>query len=113
MASTSSSKVDFDPLFSKFYAEVSCAIAYQSRRLVLQVKDIEKRDAAMTPKDQINRLLRPGNKYFNLNPFEVLRVDPNMTLEEMKKVYRRVSIFFAFRRLLDANFVADVNSRSP
>lgn len=38
---------------------------------VLQVKQIEKRDSVLTPKQQIERLLRPGSSYFNLNPFEV------------------------------------------
>lgn len=36
-----------------------------------QVKQIEKRDSVLTSKQQIDRLLRPGSTYFNLNPFEV------------------------------------------
>lgn len=40
----------------------------------LQVKQIEKRDSVLTPKQQIERLLRPGSSYFNLNPFEVIFV---------------------------------------
>ena len=36
-----------------------------------QVKQIEKRDSVLTSKQQIDRLLRPGASYFNLNPFEV------------------------------------------
>uniref|UniRef100_A0A8C0UX93 Uncharacterized protein n=1 Tax=Cyanistes caeruleus TaxID=156563 RepID=A0A8C0UX93_CYACU len=39
--------------------------------LVLQVKQIEKRDSVLTSKNQIDRLTRPGSSYFNLNPFEV------------------------------------------
>lgn len=46
----------------------------------------------MTPKQQIDRLLRPGSTYFNLNPFEVLQVDPESGLDEIKKKYRRLSI---------------------
>lgn len=46
----------------------------------------------MTPKQQIERLLRPGSTYFNLNPFEVLQVEPDATLDEIKKKYRRLSI---------------------
>jgi len=38
-----------------------------------EVKQIEARDAVMTPTQQIDRLLRPGSTYFNLNPFEVLQ----------------------------------------
>lgn len=37
----------------------------------LQVKAIEKRDAVLTSSQQIERLLRPGSTYFNLNPYEV------------------------------------------
>lgn len=57
-----------------------------------EVKEIEKRDAVLTPKQQIERLLRPGSTYFNLNPFEVLQVDPDSSLDEIKKKYRRLSI---------------------
>lgn len=57
-----------------------------------EVKEIEKRDSVLTPKQQIERLLRPGSTYFNLNPFEVLQVDPDASLDEIKKKYRRLSI---------------------
>lgn len=57
-----------------------------------EVKEIEKRDSVLTPKQQIERLLRPGSTYFNLNPFEVLQVEPEATLDEIKKKYRRLSI---------------------
>lgn len=46
----------------------------------------------MTPKQQIERLLRPGSTYFNLNPFEVLQVEPETAIEEIKRKYRRLSI---------------------
>uniref|UniRef100_A0A673FRW8 J domain-containing protein n=1 Tax=Sinocyclocheilus rhinocerous TaxID=307959 RepID=A0A673FRW8_9TELE len=39
-----------------------------------EVKQIEKRDSVLTSKQQIDRLLRPGASYFNLNPFEVISV---------------------------------------
>lgn len=58
---------------------------------MLQVKEIEKRDAVLTPKQQIDRLLRPGSSYFNLNPFEVLQIDPESSIEDVKKKYKRVS----------------------
>lgn len=57
-----------------------------------EVKEIEKRDSVLTPKQQIERLLRPGSTYFNLNPFEVLNVDPDTSLDDIKKNYRRLSI---------------------
>jgi len=57
-----------------------------------EVKQIEKRDSVLTPKQQIERLLRPGSSYFNLNPFEVLQIDPDVTDEEIKKRFRQLSI---------------------
>ncbi|KAJ0178703.1 hypothetical protein K1T71_005478 [Dendrolimus kikuchii] len=57
-----------------------------------EVKEIEKRDSVLTPKQQMERLLRPGSTYFNLNPFEVLQVEPDASLDEIKKKYRRLSI---------------------
>ncbi|XP_047510535.1 dnaJ homolog subfamily C member 8 [Pieris napi] len=73
MSSSSNKKESFE----EFYSEV---------------KEIEKRDSVLTPKQQIERLLRPGSTYFNLNPFEVLQVEPDATLDEIKKKYRRLSI---------------------
>lgn len=46
----------------------------------------------MTSKQQIDRLLRPGSTYLNLNPFEVLQIDPELPIDEVKKKYRRLSI---------------------
>ncbi|XP_071384126.1 dnaJ homolog subfamily C member 8 [Centroberyx affinis] len=66
-----------DELFQHFYTEV---------------KQIEKRDSVLTSKQQIDRLLRPGASYFNLNPFEVLQIDPEATDEELKKRFRALSI---------------------
>lgn len=56
------------------------------------MKQIEKRDAVLTSEQQINRLLRPGSTYFNLNPFEVLQLEPEATVLEIKKKYRSLSI---------------------
>nr|DBA33706.1 TPA: hypothetical protein GDO54_001347 [Pyxicephalus adspersus] len=66
-----------DDAFSTFYTEV---------------KQIEKRDSVLTPKQQIERLTRPGSSYFNLNPFEVLQLDPEATDEDLKKRFRQLSI---------------------
>uniref|UniRef100_A0A668SQ00 DnaJ homolog subfamily C member 8 n=1 Tax=Oreochromis aureus TaxID=47969 RepID=A0A668SQ00_OREAU len=66
-----------DELFQNFYTEV---------------KQIEKRDSVLTSKQQIDRLLRPGASYFNLNPFEVLQIDPEATDDELKKRFRALSI---------------------
>lgn len=55
------------------------------------MKAIEKRDSVLTSEQQIERLLRPGSTYFNLNPFEVLQLEPDSTLEVIKKKYRSLS----------------------
>lgn len=68
---------DKDTKFDEFYTEV---------------KEIEKRDSVLTPKQQIERLLRPGATYRNLNPFDVLQVEPDTPIDEIKKKYRRLSI---------------------
>merc|ERR1712126_506924 len=57
-----------------------------------EVKEVEKRDECLTPAAQIERLTKPGHTYRNLNPFEVLQVDPDQSLEEVKKKFRRMSI---------------------
>ncbi|KAG5881600.1 hypothetical protein JTB14_030930 [Gonioctena quinquepunctata] len=66
-----------DTKFNEFYTEV---------------KEIEKRDSVLTPKQQIDRLLRPGSTYRNLNPYDVLQVEPETAIDEIKKKYRRLSI---------------------
>jgi DnaJ homolog subfamily C member 8 len=57
-----------------------------------EVKAIEKRDSVLTSEQQIERLMRPGSTYFNLNPFEVLQVDPETPLDDIRKKYKRLSI---------------------
>ena len=57
-----------------------------------EVEQIEKRDSVLMSKNQIERLTRPGSSYFNLNPFEVLQIDPKVTYEEIKKRFRQLSI---------------------
>lgn len=56
------------------------------------MKQIEARDSVLTSDQQINRLLRPGSTYFNLNPFEVLQVEPDTPVEQIKKKYRSLSL---------------------
>lgn len=57
-----------------------------------EVKSIEKADSKYTSEQQITRLLRPGSTYANLNPFEVLLVDPSDPVENAKKQYKKLSI---------------------
>nr|CDS31055.1 dnaj subfamily c [Hymenolepis microstoma] len=68
---------DDNSLFSQFYSEV---------------KVIEKRDSTLTPKQQIDRLNRPGCTYFNLNPFDVLQIDPDVKMSDIKSRYRQMSL---------------------
>jgi len=57
-----------------------------------ELKQVEAKDSSLTPKQQIDRLLKPGYTYRNLNPFEVLQVDPDLKIDEVKKKFRRLSI---------------------
>uniref|UniRef100_A0A3B3BM38 DnaJ homolog subfamily C member 8 n=1 Tax=Oryzias melastigma TaxID=30732 RepID=A0A3B3BM38_ORYME len=77
-----------------WYPHTSPVLSSLLSRLLprLQVKQIEKRDSVLTSKQQIDRLLRPGASYFNLNPFEVLQIDPEATDDELKKRFRALSI---------------------
>ena len=56
------------------------------------LKVTEKKDAVLTPTQQIDRLLRPGCTYRNLNPYEVLMVNPEDSMDDVKKKFRRLSI---------------------
>ncbi|VDN50345.1 unnamed protein product [Dracunculus medinensis] len=56
------------------------------------MKETEKKDAVLTSKQQIDRLLRPGSTYLNLNPFEVLQIDPDSDVDVAKKKYKKLSL---------------------
>uniref|UniRef100_A0A8D8V7V7 DnaJ homolog subfamily C member 8 n=1 Tax=Cacopsylla melanoneura TaxID=428564 RepID=A0A8D8V7V7_9HEMI len=58
---------------------------------ITEVKAIEKRDSVLTSAQQIDRLLKPGSTYRNLNPYEVLQLDPETSLDIAKKQYRKLS----------------------
>lgn len=77
MASGETSNAAAESAFNQFYTEV---------------KAIETVDSVLTSKQQIERLHRPGSTYFNLNPFEVLQIDPDCTMADIKKKYRQLSI---------------------
>ena len=55
-------------------------------------KLIEMEPEKMTGAQHIDRLFRPGSKYFNMNPFEVLGLDWNADPDAVKKAYRRMSV---------------------
>lgn len=56
------------------------------------LKYTEQKDSSLTSEQQINRILRPGATYFNLNPFEVLQVDPECSVDEARKKYKKLSL---------------------
>lgn len=48
--------------------------------------------AALSGSEHIARLHRPGAKYFNMNPFEVLGLTHKATSEECRAAYRKLSV---------------------
>jgi len=48
--------------------------------------------SAMSGAEHIARLHRPGAKYFNMNPFEVLGLTHKATAEEVRGAYRKLSV---------------------
>ena len=65
------------------------------------LKTTEAQDASLTSSQQIERLLRPGATFLNLNPFEVLQVDPDTDVETIKKKYKKLSLLIHPDRNLD------------
>lgn len=58
-----------------------------------QIDEIKQEDFKSSSKEQLERLLRPGSTYFNLNPFQVLQIDPYASIEEIKRKYRKLSTY--------------------
>ncbi|VDO36119.1 unnamed protein product [Haemonchus placei] len=56
------------------------------------IKETEKEDSTLTSQQQLDRLLRPGSTYLNLNPFEVLQIDPDSDIELAKKKFKKLSL---------------------
>lgn len=67
-----------DPLIDQFLSEIG---------------DIKSEAFKTSSKEQLDRLLRPGSTYFNLNPFETLQIDPYCAIEEIRKKYRKLSMY--------------------
>ncbi|KAL1511391.1 hypothetical protein AB1Y20_006192 [Prymnesium parvum] len=57
-----------------------------------QVNQLQADMQNMSGTDHIARLFRPGAKYFNMNPFEVLGLNHKATVEEVRQAYRRLSV---------------------
>ncbi|KAK6010209.1 DnaJ domain protein, partial [Ostertagia ostertagi] len=56
------------------------------------IKATEKEDSTLTSQQQLDRLLRPGSTYLNLNPFEVLQIEPDSDIELAKKKFKKLSL---------------------
>lgn len=61
---------------------------------------MEKRDSILTSKNQIERLTHSGSSYFNLNPFEVLQIDPERSDEEIKKRFLQEALLMRRERTM-------------
>lgn len=72
------SEIKADPLLNDFYSEID---------------ELKTSDFKSNSIEQINRLLRPGSTYFNLNPFDVLQCDAYAPLEDIKKKYKKLSLY--------------------
>jgi len=57
-----------------------------------QVQQLQSDMQSMSGSDHVARLHRPGAKYFNMNPFEVLGLSHKATPEEVKSAYRKLSV---------------------
>uniref|UniRef100_T1ILY5 J domain-containing protein n=1 Tax=Strigamia maritima TaxID=126957 RepID=T1ILY5_STRMM len=72
-----------------------------------EVKEIEERDSVLTPKQQIERLLRPGSTYFNLNPFEVSSPESECLLKthQFSAKILNTDVYFQILQLKDSFFL--------
>ncbi|KAI3380499.1 hypothetical protein SNEBB_011097 [Seison nebaliae] len=76
---------------SSFYKEVR---KEQQKKVELKTSQSiysDENEKKMTGIEHIERLLRPGSSYFNLNPYNVLRLATNASLEQISKKYRRLA----------------------
>ncbi|EDQ84985.1 uncharacterized protein MONBRDRAFT_29669 [Monosiga brevicollis MX1] len=62
------------------------------KAFLAHVNQVAADDSQWTSERQIERLLRPGKKYRNLNPYEVLQVPWDCEDSVIKKQYRKLSI---------------------
>ncbi|CAJ0960681.1 unnamed protein product, partial [Mesorhabditis belari] len=61
-------------------------------RFYTDLKETEKNDSSLTSSQQIERLLRPGSTYLNLNPFEVLQIESDSDEEAARKKFKKLSL---------------------
>ena len=88
MAASSSGVVTLVPGGQAAQPEVDAEMSL----FLAEVERIEKDPEKMTGEEHIERMFRPGSKYFNMNPFEVLGCAHTASADDVKKAYRRVSL---------------------
>ena len=88
MAASSSGVVTLVPGGAAAQPEVDAEMSL----FLAEVERIEKDPEKMTGEEHIERMFRPGSKYFNMNPFEVLGCAHTASADDVKKAYRRVSL---------------------
>ncbi|KAJ1372324.1 hypothetical protein KIN20_034459 [Parelaphostrongylus tenuis] len=71
------------------------------------IKATEQEDSTLTSQQQLDRLLRPGSTYLNLNPFEVLQIDPDCDIDEAKKKFKKLSLLIHPDKNIDDRDRAD------
>lgn len=82
---------DEDALLDDFLADVSEAA--QREKELIEERRKKQRTVYGSGAEEVERLVhRKGAMYFNLNPFEVLRLDPEADASEIKGAYRRLSV---------------------
>ncbi|KAL7672802.1 hypothetical protein ACOME3_007681 [Neoechinorhynchus agilis] len=60
--------------------------------LIEQKSDESQYDPSWNSCDQIKRLLKPGSAYLNLNPFEVLKIPYDASVDLIKRRYKKLSV---------------------
>ncbi|KII68272.1 DnaJ subfamily C member 8 [Thelohanellus kitauei] len=55
------------------------------------VKKLETPELDKSSGFQVNRLTKPGSKYLNLNPYEVLQISTDASMDDIKSRYRQMS----------------------
>eukprot|EP00611_Tribonema_gayanum_P010729 TRINITY_DN2080_c0_g2_i3.p1 TRINITY_DN2080_c0_g2~~TRINITY_DN2080_c0_g2_i3.p1 ORF type:complete len:484 (-),score=203.12 TRINITY_DN2080_c0_g2_i3:489-1895(-) len=105
VAKADEAAVSEDPLNS-FFTEIGSEAARKAKE-AKQLKDKYTAQDMGTPEQQINRLVGPNFKWKNLNPYEVLMLDTDATVEDIKQRYRKLSTLVHPDKRLDMPLARD------
>ena len=67
-------------------------MAVDSKEDLVTFIDVQTRKVILEEQFKLEKPLRPGSTYRNLNPYEVLQIDPETPIEDIRRKYRRLSI---------------------